>query len=60
MDAKKEKKEPKVTIELITDGAVVSTVMASGASGVKPLILMSGDRMSVTLGGSWTRSLRLI
>lgn len=45
MDAKKEKKEPKVTIELITDAAVVSNVMASGASGVKPLILLSGDRI---------------
>ncbi|KAI8452201.1 hypothetical protein BY996DRAFT_6415706 [Phakopsora pachyrhizi] len=45
IDAKKEKKEPKVTIELITDAAVVSTVMGACGSGVRPIILLSADRI---------------
>ncbi|KAH9450468.1 hypothetical protein Pst134EA_017106 [Puccinia striiformis f. sp. tritici] len=45
LDAKKEKKEPKVSIELITDAAVVSTVMAAGGTNVKPIILLGADRI---------------
>lgn len=45
MDSKKEKKEPKVTIELITDAAAVSAIMASGAAGSKPIVLLSADRI---------------
>ncbi|MBW0472386.1 hypothetical protein O181_012101 [Austropuccinia psidii MF-1] len=45
MDAKKEKKEPQVTIELITDAAAVSTIMASGNSGAKPIVVLSADRV---------------
>jgi hypothetical protein len=45
MDSKKEKKEPKVSIELITDAAVVSTIMAAGGSDVKPIVLLGADRV---------------
>jgi len=45
LDAKKEKKEPQVKIELITDAAVVSTIMAAGGSNVKPIVLLGADRV---------------
>ncbi|OAV86859.1 hypothetical protein, variant [Puccinia triticina 1-1 BBBD Race 1] len=45
LDSKKEKKEPQVSIELITDAAVVSTVMAAGGTKVKPIILLGADRI---------------
>lgn len=45
MEASKTVEEPKVSLEIITDAALVSTIFGSAASGKRPIVLLGADRV---------------
>lgn len=45
MESKKAVEEPKVSIEVITDAALASSIFASAAGAARPVVLLGADRV---------------